>query len=284
MASLWQEYLTGTLGVSKKSGRFKVLRQEIENAAGFDQIYRDWNTLSAEERAAAWRALITAAKERLQAVQEICVRCGECCELGSPTLLTPDLALFQKEILSFNEVYTLRAGEQVTDRQGKAATLPEERLKIREVPGSRQCWFYLAATQTCRIYEDRPEQCRRQNCWGVPAPPPAVAQLLNRGHLFEKLPEVWDLIKAHQERGDLPRVAQALADLGAGKEEAGDALFEALHFDHYLRQMLVDDWGLSQAATELLLGRPLTEFLKSHGLTATLTPEGVFHLDRREAD
>ena len=147
-----------------------------------------------------------------------------------------------------------------------------------------QCLFYMAATKTCRIYEDRPEQCRRQNCWGVPAPPPAVAQLLNRGHLFEKLPEVWDLIKAHQERGDLPRVAQALADLGAGKEEAGDALFEALHFDHYLRQMLVDDWGLSQAATELLLGRPLTEFLKSHGLTATLTPEGVFHLDRREAD
>lgn len=282
MASLWEGYLAEALGVSKKSRRFKVLRQEIEEAAGFGKIFQDWHTLSPEARAAVWRRLITAARERLQATQESCVRCGECCELGSPTLLTPDLALFQQEVLTWDQVYTLRAGEQVADREGKVTTLKEERLKMREVPGSRQCWFYLAAGHTCRIYDDRPEQCRRQNCWGVPAPPPAKAQLLSRRHLFGNIPEVWDLISAHEERCAYGLVAQALADLGAGREEGGDPLFEALHFDHYLRQLLLDDWGLTPAATELLLGRPLTEFLKTHGLNATLTPEGVFRLERRE--
>lgn len=282
MASLWQEYLGEVLGVSPKSGRFKELRREIEEAAGFSKIYQDWNHLAPQGRAEAWRRLISMAKERIQATRESCVRCGECCELGSPTLLTPDLDLFHHEVLTWNEVYTLRPGEQVTDRQGRVTTLKEERLKIREVPGSRQCWFYLAATRSCRIYERRPQQCRQQNCWGEPAPPPAVAQLLGRRHLLGNIPEVWDLISAHQERCDYDKVAQALAALSAGQEEAGETLFEALHFDHYLRQLLLGDWGLTAAATELLLGRPLTEFLRAHGLSATLTPEGVFRLSRRE--
>ena len=79
-----------------------------------------------------------------------------------------------------------------------------------------------------------------------------------------------------------PPVARLLADLGAGNEAAGDALFEALHFDHYLRQMLIDDWELTPGATEFLLGRPLSEFLETLGLNATLTPEGVFSLSPRQ--
>jgi Fe-S-cluster containining protein len=282
MASIWQNYLTEVLGVSPKSGRFQVLRREIEGAAGFDLISKNWNTLPPESRAVAWQRLVTAARDKLQELGDTCVRCGECCGKGSPTLLTADLALFQQDTLTWNEVYTLRAGEQVTSRDGQVTTLKEERLKVREVPGSRQCWFYLAASRSCRIYENRPEQCRRQNCWGEAPRPPAAAQLLSRRDLLAAVPEVWDLVCAHQERCNCTMVLQALAALDGGQEEAAEPLFEALHFDHYLRQMLLDDWELSPAAIELLLGRPLTEFLKGHGLAATLTPEGVFRLEPRE--
>ncbi len=280
MASLWQDFLTEVLRVSPESGRFKILRREIETAAGFKEAYENWNGLAPESRAAVWHRLMTATRGKLPELGENCVRCGECCEKGSPVLLTADLPLFQQEVLTWNDVYTLRAGEPVTSREGEVIALQEERLKVREVPGSRQCWFYLAANHTCRIYDQRPEQCRRQNCWGDPARPPAVAQLLNRGHLFVEVPEVWELIREHQERCNCAAVAQALADLGAGREEAGDVLFEALHFDHYLRQMLLTDWELTPEATDLLLGRPLPEFVQAHGLTATLTPEGVFRLAR----
>jgi hypothetical protein len=36
---------------------------------------------------------------------------------------------------------------------------------------------------------------------------------------------------------------------------------------------------LTPEATELLLGRPLTECLRTLGVKATLTPEGVFRLE-----
>ncbi|MGB8993024.1 MAG: YkgJ family cysteine cluster protein [Desulfobaccales bacterium] len=279
LGAIWNDYLAEVLQISPQSERYKILRREIETAAGFKEVYENWNTLPAESRAIAWRRLMTASRNQLLEQAERCVRCGECCEQGSPTLLAPDLQLFQREILTWNDVYTLRPGEQVTSREGQVAPLQAERLKVREVPGSRQCWFYLAATQSCRIYEDRPEQCRRQNCWGEPPPPPTPEELLQREHLFAGVPEVADLIREHQERCDCTAVAGRLADLGAGREEAGDALFEALHFDHYLRQMLLDDWGLTPEATELMLGRPLTEFLRTLGVKATLTPEGVFRLE-----
>ncbi|MEJ2672473.1 MAG: hypothetical protein P8168_09800, partial [Deltaproteobacteria bacterium] len=89
-------------------------------------------------------------------------------------------------------------------------------------------------------------------------------------------------IQEHQSRCDCAAIASLLADLGKGEEAASDALFEALHFDHYLRQMLIGDWGLTPEATELLLGRPLSQFLETYGLQAVLTPEGVFRLESRQ--
>jgi Fe-S-cluster containining protein len=284
MASIWEAYLSEIQGISAQSGRFKILRREIDAAAGFETIFANWNTLPPESRALAWQRLVTAARDKLKTLGEACVRCGECCAKSSPTLLTHDLPLFQQEVLTWNDVYTLRAGEPVTSREGETVTLEEERLKVREVPGSRQCWFYLAATRSCRIYDHRPEQCRRQNCWSEPPRPPAVAQLLSRRALLAGVPEVWDLIRAHQERCDYGKVVRALEALAAGQEDAAEPLFDALHFDHYLRQMLLKDWELTPAATELLLGRPLPKFLKTQGLTATLTPEGVFRLERRAQD
>ncbi len=281
MASLWQEYLQEILNATQKSGRFRLVRQQIEDKAGFPEIYREWNQMDLEARAAAWKRLMGAAKDVLWAGWETCVRCGECCELSSPTLLAPDLALFQQEVLTWNEVYTLRPGEKVTDREGKPSTLAAERLKIREVPGSSQCWFYLAANRSCRIYDHRPEQCRRQQCWSEEAEAPAPGELLTREALLAGVPEVWELVQAHQERCSLGRVRQALQGLETDAEAAGEALFDALHFDHYLRGMLQEEWELSPAAIDFILGRPLTRFLQDHGINATLTPEGTFRLTPR---
>lgn len=282
MASLWEKYLTETLWASPKNRRFQKLRREIDQAGDYPRIFQTWNPMPVEDRARAWSQLINAAKEVVESAWDACVRCGECCERSSPTLLTADLSLFQEEVLTWNEVYTLRAGEQVTDREGQPTTLKEERLKVREVPGSRQCWFYLAAVGSCRIYEHRPEQCRRQNCWGEPSPPPRTEELLNRQDLLGQVPEVWELIQAHEARCASSLILQGLEDLAAGRAGGGDVLFEALHFDHYLRQMLREDWGLSREAMELLLGRPLPEILGQHGVKAVLNAEGVFELSRRE--
>lgn len=279
LGSIWNDYLSEVLQVSPKSERYRIQRREIDTAAGFKEVYESWNTLPPESRALAWRRLMTGSRNYILEHGQSCVRCGECCGKGSPALLSPDLRLFNRETLTWNDVYTLRTGEKAANRDGEVTTLQEERLKVREVPGSRQCWFYVAATRTCRIYDDRPEQCRRQNCWGEPPEPPAATELLQRRDLFAAVPEVWALIQEHQDRCDCATVARLLGGLGSGQEEDGNALFEALHFDHYLRQMLINEWQLTPAATELLLGRPLSGFLETCGLKATLTPEGVFRLE-----
>ncbi len=280
LKAIWHEYLTEVLEASPKSARFRVLRREIEEAADFARLAADWGRLGPQERASAWRRLMEAARTRLAEAAARCVRCGECCEKSSPTLLVADLPLFQQEVLSWTEVYTLPEGDIGLSRAGKPITLKGERLKIRELPGTRQCWFYVAATHSCRIYEQRPEQCRRQRCWEPPAEP-AAEEFLARRHLVGQVPEVWELIAAHQERCSRASVRQAVREVLDGDEAAANPLFEALHFDHYLRQMFQQDWGLSPAATEFLLGRKLTDFVASLGLKALLTPEGVFKLEPR---
>jgi Fe-S-cluster containining protein len=281
MASIWQEYLQDLLEGSLKSARNRILRQEIEKAAGFPEIYRGWNEFTAEERTDAWSRLMSAARSQVEASREACLRCGECCLRSGPTLLLSDLQLLADEIVTWNDLYTLRPGDMGTSREGTPVALQEERLKIREVPGSQQCVFYLAATQSCRIYATRPQQCRLQRCWGEPPPPPAPEEFLSREHLFAQVPEIRDLIRAHEERCNLTTLRKSLEELAAGREEASEVLFEALHFDHYLRKMFQEEWGLTPAATELILGRPVTRFLKDMGFQATLTPEGVFHITPR---
>ncbi len=281
MASIWQEYLGEVLGGSLKNARPRLLRQTIEKAGGFSEIYRNWNDMPPEDRAEAWRRLVNAARAQVEATRDTCLRCGECCLNSGPTLLIQDMQLLNQEILTWNDLYTLRTGDLETAREATPVVLQEECLKIREVPGSRQCTFYQAATQACRIYENRPEHCRRQQCWGEPPPPPNPEEFLTRAHLFTQVPELWELIQAHEERCNLPRLRDCLAEVASGGEEASEALFEALHFDHYLRKMLQDEWGLTPASTELILGRPVTRFLKTLGFQATLTPEGVFRLTPR---
>lgn len=281
MASIWQDYLIDLLGGNLKNERHRLLRQDIEKAAGYADMYRTWNETAPEERAEAWRRLIKTARTKAEASRDGCLRCGECCQNSGPSLLLADLPLLQQEKLTWNQVYTLRAGEEETPEQGPPVLLEQERLKIREVPGSRQCSFFQAATRACRIYDHRPEQCRRHICWGEPPPPPAPGEFLTREHLFAQVPEIRDLIKTHEERCNLLRLRENLDDAAAGREEAGEAVFDALHFDHYLRKMLKDEWGLTKENIELILGRSLTRFLKDLGIQSTLTPEGVFRLTPR---
>jgi len=40
MASLWQEYLQEVLNASQKSGRFRLVRRQIEDKADFPEIYQ----------------------------------------------------------------------------------------------------------------------------------------------------------------------------------------------------------------------------------------------------
>jgi hypothetical protein len=200
---------------------------------------------------------------------------------SSPTLMAADMHLFQDDILHWTEVYTLRRGEKgVSPRTGEVASITEERLKLKEHSGTKYCLYYATNPNRCLIYEHRPQQCREQLCNKSEAELPAPeAGFLTRQDIFGQHPELWALIAAHEERCSIDRLARLLQDLGEENPAASEALFDMLHFDHYLRQMLLQEWEVPLAALDFLLGRPLPQVLRQFGLKATMTPEGVFQLE-----
>lgn len=283
MLTIWREYLQELLELDPKSGRRQLLINRIEQAAKFDALFGDWNNLPSPERAERWLTLIRTAKSELEEVRTTCLRCGECCEKSSPTLMAADMHLFQDNILHWTEVYTLRRGEKaLSPRTGETAPTTAERLKIKEHSGAKYCLFYAANPNRCLIYEQRPQQCREQLCNLSEADRPAAAasDFLDREAIFGQHPELWALINAHEERCAVERLETALAEVSGVDTPASDALFDMLHFDHYLRQMLIQEWEIPPGALDFLLGRPLTQILRQFGLKAEMSPEGVFHLER----
>jgi len=280
MLNIWREYLAELLELDSKSGRRQLLVNRIEQAGDFDRLYNDWNDLPTPERGNRWLAMIRAAKAEWQEVQDTCLRCGECCEKSSPTLMAADMHLFQDNILHWTEVYTLRRGEKgVSPRTGEVAPITEERLKLKEHSGTKHCLYYARDPNRCLIYDQRPQQCRDQLCNLSEAErPPAESGFLTREALFGQHPELWALISAHEQRCAIDRLEAALQDFTDNNSPASEALFDMLHFDHYLRQMLLQDWEIPSAALDFLLGRPLTQIIRQFGLKATMTPAGVFQL------
>ena len=282
MLNIWREYLGELLELDPKSARRQLLINRIEHAGAFDKLYTDWNELATQERGERWLALIRTAKAELQEVQDSCLRCGECCVKSSPTLMAGDLRLIQNDILSWTEIYTLRRGEKaLSPGTGEVVSVEGERLKLKEHSGANYCLYYATNPNRCLIYEDRPEQCREQLCNHSASERPAPETgFLTREDIFGQHPELWDLITAHEQRCSIQRLEELLLDLGGENPEASEALFDMLHFDHYLRQMLLQDWEVPPGALDFLLGRPLTQVIRQFGLKATMTTDGVFQLER----
>lgn len=281
MAALWREYLAELIEAAPRSGRFRVLAERIQNEARFDQLYQDWNALPPSERADRWHHLLEVSKSHALGAQAQCVRCGECCQHHSPILLTTDLPLLHDSIVSWTDIYTRRQGEMVSTATGTLTPLPSEQIKIRLRPETGYCQFYHDAPSRCLIYERRPEECRVRSCWLTEQDhPPLSGTPLTRRELFAGHPELWELLQTHERRCAFSRFDNAVKGLKNADPSAPEALFDLLHFDHYLRQMLIKDWNVPPAATELLLGRPFPHFLRYFGLKASMTDTGVFHLER----
>jgi Fe-S-cluster containining protein/anti-sigma regulatory factor (Ser/Thr protein kinase) len=159
---------------------FETIQEEIEKDSSYQDIKNSWEDLAPEERAVKWKEQLERIVQTAYSSRPYCLRCGECCSRVSPSLHFEDLGLFDKGILQYRDVYTLRKGEPVLNNiKGSLDTLSQELVKIKEDPESRQCNFYQEEEKSCRIYEQRPLQCRTQECWN----PRALEQLWNRDKL-----------------------------------------------------------------------------------------------------
>jgi Fe-S-cluster containining protein len=263
--------------------QFHSVAKQIEKAWWFRAIERTWERLDPAIRRQEWQALVERLVELSYASRPYCVRCGECCRGGSPSLHLEDANLWSQGYLSPRELYTLRPGEPVhLNVEGRPGLLPEELVKIRQRPETGHCIFYVEEEKTCSIYEHRPHQCRLQACWD-PGPFEALwrGPKLSRRHLVQEDHEILELIGAHDERCSPQKLDAAFREWeDSGSELALQQILDQLRYDTALRSLVQERLGLGEGELEFYFGRPLIHIIRPYGFRVDRDGDGTYHLVR----
>ncbi len=233
------------------------IRWQIEHCDTFLEVRSNWESLEASNRLGAWKRLLVAAERECRNMLPLCVRCGQCCRMGSPTLHMEDLALLKEGKIAWDKLVTLRAGEPARSPfDGKPFLLTEERIKVAEKKGSSECVFLLTEPYQCSIYSDRPLQCRAQACWDpLPARDTAELPFLLRNHIFEGIDVLLEVIAEHENRCSFQMLAQAFEKLATGKGENIEEVLGLLSYEEHFRHFVSEKFTIAPQNLDLLLGR-----------------------------
>jgi Fe-S-cluster containining protein len=195
---------------------------------------------------------------------DACRRCGECCQKGGPAFHAIDRPLIEKGLIPAACLYTIRPGEPVHDNvAGQMAFAQADIIKIKGRDDSWTCCFLAADGRSCKIYEDRPEECRRMQCWDTREIEALCKQArLSRQDLLGGIEGLWELIAHHGERCAYDRLQELGTQLATGdRERAMTEIQGMVHFDESLRALLVEQGQAKEDMLDFLLGRPLTQTL-----------------------
>jgi Fe-S-cluster containining protein len=282
-AERWRDHLEALAAGAGAAMSLKRVQYQAEQSAVFRETRASWPGLGGEQRLEAWKRLLADSAQSTAEPLPVCVRCGVCCRRGSPTLEIDDLELLKQEKIPWSELYTLRPGEPArSPHTAQPFYLEQERIKIRERPGSGECAFLDPETDLCRIHVDRPLQCRAQACWEeVDGQRFLDAEYVTRRHLFGAIEPLLEVVQRHDERCSFERLRAAFDALEAsGGERAGEAI-DVLAFDDHTREFCVQQLSVPEGVLDLLLGRSLASRLRLFGYrveraadgTRTLLPE-----------
>lgn len=205
-----------------------------------------------------------------------CVRCGQCCETGSPTLLERDRDLFVKDIIKPEHVYTIRRGEMVRGLEDEQPVPAEnEMIKIKEKPGSCACIFFEKDGNICSIYESRPGQCRSQECWNPDSGLKASEMArLNRESLLKPADALWKIVERHEEKCSYDELNRIVSRLRATKGQTVNDLLDLLGYDEHVRDFITESFGIAGSSLNFFLGGPLEKSLEIYGLGVVEQEDG----------
>jgi len=265
--------------------KYEMIQEEIEKDSLYQDIKNSWEDFTPEERAEKWQEQLERIIKTAYSSRPYCLRCGECCSRVSPSLHSEDLELFDKGIIQYGDVYTLREGEPVLNNiKGSLDHLSQELIKIKEDPESRQCNFYQEEEKSCRIYDQRPVQCQTQECWN----PQALEQLWNRDkltrqHLLKENAELMDLLEIHSQRCSTEKLDSAIKKYWeTGETSALDPVIDMLSQDVIIRNFFIEKLGRDKEELDFLLGRPMTKVIESYKLKVEKDEDGTYHLIQDE--
>lgn len=197
-----------------------------------------------------------------------CIRCGQCCINGGPTLHDEDIALIYNNILGPDALFTIRKGEPVYHPvAGRLIPAPDELIKIKGGVGSWACVFFDPAARVCNIYGDRPLECRIFKCWDTED----SIRLFMRDTLSRKtiVPEgsVLDkMISAYEDRFPVSVFMGLLDDISIQGRDVFGEISKIIDMDSSFRSKFIECLGAGEAEMDFLFGRPLKAIASAMGI------------------
>ena len=198
-----------------------------------------------------------------------CNRCGTCCEKGGPSFHIEDKPLIETGKIKAKDIYTIRKDEPAYDNI-RRALLPvaSDVIKIKGKGESWCCRFYDQVESECRIYPNRPVECRLLKCWDTRAIESKYEKdRLTRKELLAEVEGLWDLVKSHEKRCSYGLIGQLVAELKHNRSKTvARQLIEIVEYDKQLRKLVAQDGRLDSEMLDFLFGRPLEKTIRAFGL------------------
>jgi len=198
-----------------------------------------------------------------------CRRCGTCCKKGGPSFHHEDKNLIEEGSILLKYLYTIRKGETVYDNvKGTLQITDSDIIKIKSQKGSSSCIFFNATDKECKIYENRPVECKVLNCRDTAE----IEQIYHKNRLTRKelisgVPDLLELIESHQERCDYNLIRNLAKERDTDqREESLKNIFEMIQYDNHIRLLITEKGNIAPDMTDFLFGRPLRETIRSFGL------------------
>jgi Fe-S-cluster containining protein len=239
----------------------------IQASPVYQDLFRNFSSWTETYRERRWEAWCREMEKAVYETRPYCLQCGECCRQGSPTLYVEDRPILLKGIIRRLDLMTLRAGEiGFSNATHDLVLLPEERIKVKEKQGGRECLFLDSETNACRIYDDRPLQCRAMECWNPENFQSLDGQaFLSRKELFNPDDPMIPIIESHAKRCAISDLQEALSRIKKNVDAAQDQALDILFFDQHLREYLSREQGITPENQVLLIGRPVFDLIQSFG-------------------
>lgn len=201
--------------------------------------------------------------------QSNCIRCGTCCKKGGPSFHLEDKELIEKVIILSKYIYTIREGEPIFDNvQDRLRIATTDIIKIKGRKNSWTCIFFDEDNNNCKIYKNRPIECRALKCWDTEELERIYSKnRLTRKDLLSKIKGLWDLIEDHQARCSYKKIKGFVRELNTDKRnKAIEGILDIIQYDIHLRPLLAEKAEINPDMIDFLFGRPLTETIKMYNL------------------
>lgn len=188
-----------------------------------------------------------------------CERCGTCCRKGGPGLHDMDIRLVTEKVVNPENLYTIRRGELIRDNiNGGLVYTDTEIVKVRSENVSSTCVYFDDAGNACRIYENRPAQCRAMKCRDIAdITAMHLKNRMSRADLFGSVGWFMEMIDAHEARCAYRDAHVLIERRKEGDSSAVRALSEMIAYDRAVRDIVREKKAIEEGMLDLAFGLPL---------------------------